>query len=597
MSKISLTNLVNLTNQTTAVNAINANNAVLTTALDNTLSRDGTSPNTMSASLDMNSNRILNLPAPVNSLEPLRLAEVEMMTAFQVTSNLTAAVAAASASATAASGSATAASGSASAASGSATAASGSATAASGSATAAAASAVTAASYATSNILSIFSFLPGAEIAAIQAKTSTYDAGPVINSTLAANPGKPIYFPAGKYKIATQILYSDPDAVGLTDNAVQIFGAGMNETIFQNTIVGQTITSAFSTVIGSSTITVAATAHGKAVNDDVTFINLSSHNIGGCDFDSSWNITSVTTNTFTFNYFAAATSTVNNSGTATMTKPMMRITTAGAFAVGAILKDFQILGGIFTSSPLGSSSLTMKRQWNSLIDHVWFNGATADGLTYVCVRGDTDGPSETTITNCRINNCGRWGIQMAGGATVIAGVPTGFNEISNTTMKNCLIDSCGGSQTGYQYGGGMKWKGQGLHMSSLGFTVNTNCAIYIPGGAGLASGVTFDFLVLENNTGRNFVIEGLDTLCGQILECYNNDSFQSFTGLGLFAATSVVKNINIQASIIRATAGNNSYTAFVGSGGNLGTVRIYTPSFQNFGYAGQAQASGITFLT
>ena len=58
--KITLTNLVNLTNQTTAVNAINANNAVLTTAFDNTLSRDGTQPNQMGSNLDMNGFQILN---------------------------------------------------------------------------------------------------------------------------------------------------------------------------------------------------------------------------------------------------------------------------------------------------------------------------------------------------------------------------------------------------------------------------------------------------------------------------------------------------------------------------------------------------------
>lgn len=76
MTKITLTNLVNLQNETTAVNAINTDNAVLTTALDNTLSRDGTSPNTMLASLDMNSFQIYNLPSPATVNSPARLADV-----------------------------------------------------------------------------------------------------------------------------------------------------------------------------------------------------------------------------------------------------------------------------------------------------------------------------------------------------------------------------------------------------------------------------------------------------------------------------------------------------------------------------------------
>lgn len=76
MTKITLTDLVNLQNETTAVNAINANNAILETALDNTLSRDGTSPNTMGSSLDMNSNQIINLPAPATSTSALRLTDL-----------------------------------------------------------------------------------------------------------------------------------------------------------------------------------------------------------------------------------------------------------------------------------------------------------------------------------------------------------------------------------------------------------------------------------------------------------------------------------------------------------------------------------------
>lgn len=45
----------------------NANNDLIEAALENTLSRDGTSPNTMGASLDMNSNSIINLPSPTGA--------------------------------------------------------------------------------------------------------------------------------------------------------------------------------------------------------------------------------------------------------------------------------------------------------------------------------------------------------------------------------------------------------------------------------------------------------------------------------------------------------------------------------------------------
>ena len=76
MAKLALNDLASLANQTTAINTINANHTLLETALENTLSRDGTSPNSMSATLDMNSNRILNLPEPIGDTEPVRLQDM-----------------------------------------------------------------------------------------------------------------------------------------------------------------------------------------------------------------------------------------------------------------------------------------------------------------------------------------------------------------------------------------------------------------------------------------------------------------------------------------------------------------------------------------
>lgn len=73
MSKITLNSIGDLTQSSTAQTVINNNSTVVQTAFDNTLSRDGTSPNQMAASLDMNSNRILNLPTPISTVEPVSL--------------------------------------------------------------------------------------------------------------------------------------------------------------------------------------------------------------------------------------------------------------------------------------------------------------------------------------------------------------------------------------------------------------------------------------------------------------------------------------------------------------------------------------------
>ena len=77
MSKVTLSDIANLQNETSAVATINENSTAIDEGFNNTLSRDGTSPNEMEATLDMNSNRIINLPAPVSDEEPLRLADLE----------------------------------------------------------------------------------------------------------------------------------------------------------------------------------------------------------------------------------------------------------------------------------------------------------------------------------------------------------------------------------------------------------------------------------------------------------------------------------------------------------------------------------------
>lgn len=69
MSKITLTEVGNLRNETTGVQAINDNFDTIVEAIDNTLSRDGTSPNSMDSDLDMDSNRIYNLPEPTTDSE------------------------------------------------------------------------------------------------------------------------------------------------------------------------------------------------------------------------------------------------------------------------------------------------------------------------------------------------------------------------------------------------------------------------------------------------------------------------------------------------------------------------------------------------
>lgn len=74
MAKLTLTDITSGYALTTT---LNANNAAIEAALENTLSRDGTGPNTMSVSIDMNNQRITNLPTAVSNTEPVTLGQID----------------------------------------------------------------------------------------------------------------------------------------------------------------------------------------------------------------------------------------------------------------------------------------------------------------------------------------------------------------------------------------------------------------------------------------------------------------------------------------------------------------------------------------
>src|SRR5690349_3702181 len=77
MSKVTLSDVTNLRNEQSALGTVAANNDAIEQAFENSLSRDGSSPNEMNADFDMNGHRILNLPEAVSAAEPVRKSQVQ----------------------------------------------------------------------------------------------------------------------------------------------------------------------------------------------------------------------------------------------------------------------------------------------------------------------------------------------------------------------------------------------------------------------------------------------------------------------------------------------------------------------------------------
>ena len=85
MTKLTLTDINNVL---TSQDDINANSRATETAVENTLSRDGSAPNEMHTDLDMNSYRVLNSPDGLHAQDLVTVGQLEALTAESVTDAL-----------------------------------------------------------------------------------------------------------------------------------------------------------------------------------------------------------------------------------------------------------------------------------------------------------------------------------------------------------------------------------------------------------------------------------------------------------------------------------------------------------------------------
>jgi hypothetical protein len=82
MAKLTLTDVASGYDSATTVAA---NNALVEAAVENTLSRDGTAPNTMSADLDLNSNKVTNVTDGTNAQDAVTKSQLDAVVAAAAT--------------------------------------------------------------------------------------------------------------------------------------------------------------------------------------------------------------------------------------------------------------------------------------------------------------------------------------------------------------------------------------------------------------------------------------------------------------------------------------------------------------------------------
>lgn len=251
------------------------------------------------------------------------------------------------------------------------------------------------------------------------------------------------------------------------------------------------------------------------------------------------------------------------------------------------LHGFQIMT---TAAAANSTGISLRSCYNADLKNVWVNGLTADAIKVIISNGDQDASNMMNLTHVRLENCGGWGFN-----TEVTG---SHNEFSFLRLRHVFIQGNGtSSATVPPPSGGMRWKGQILNIKDCAFTLNQNVGLYVQGGLGLANQVTIENTAFENNFKRHGYCDGVDGFTMRRCQMYSNDSHVVQRGFEFSGTTYLVRNVNIEGTLVRASAANNAYTAFTVSGANanMDSIRVRGTAWGDFDYAGQARFSGIQF--
>lgn len=273
--------------------------------------------------------------------------------------------------------------------------------------------------------------------------------------------------------------------------------------------------------------------------------------------------------------------------------------------------------------------------WNRVrIRQSWLDGCTRWGIKADGGPGRNEG-SFTILENVFFQSCGTaetpcaWTATISGVTMTVSAVASGSLVIGrrivaagvdgDTVIEQQLSGSAGGTGT-YRLSidgaatsqtvasatamhdapnsGAMIWKGQILTIDSSGCANGTqNVGLYIKGGAGLANNVDIRGWVSENTVGRGIYCTGVTNLRMRNFQVYNNDTYKGTTQVEFEAANYVVRQVDIDGVVIRATSGNNPITAFKLSGANadLRSCLVRNVSWDNFDYTGQTRFDGWQF--
>lgn len=409
------------------------------------------------------------------------------------------------------------------------------------------------------------------------------DCSPAVNTAIASYPGVPILLPAGSFRFNSTISIKPAATWGVFGPGVSIQGAGVGQTFL------------YTYIAGGPLFDVDSPTHGGAYTANM-----------GTTF-SGFNI-------------VKGGSTADTVGIRVLNGYQLDISQISfkSLAIGVELRN-----GLYPDDG-----------WNRVrIRQCWFDTCTKWGIKADGSPGRNEG-SFTVLENVFFQTCGTvevpcsWTATIAGTTMTVSAVASGSLVIGrrivaagvdgDTIIEQQLTGSAGSTGT-YRLSidgaatsqtvasatamhdapnsGAMIWKGQMLTIDSCGAANgNQNVALFIKGGAGLGINVDIRGWVSENTVGRGLYCTGVSNLRMRNCQIYNN-IYHGTTQVEFEGAQYVVRNVDIDGVVIRATSGNSPITAFKLSGANAdaSSCRVRNVTWDDFDYTGQTRFSGWQF--
>lgn len=338
------------------------------------------------------------------------------------------------------------------------------------------------------------------------------------------------------------------------------------------------------TVALSRVVTVTAPAHGAARGDFVQISGVANP-IGGVAIGGSYEIISVlNANSYTIYSNVAATSTATGGGSAVKAAYALAApidTTAfGTFVSG------MVTGSLPTnpfSTASGQAGVTVSHTGHSGVVNgvASFSGATAvGGLTLngsypiIQVINANSYVIEAPTTASSTASGGGAAVSVA-----YAAGPTRQAEVSYFEPRT----------------GGLRWKGQLLHLLSCGFTLNQNVAQFIPGDAGLATGVLCEQVTWENSYRRHVFCTGIDSFTAIANQFHGAEAYPTWTGVEFNGWRHLIRGVSWDGTAVRSARNRSTQWKLTGANALPATCRVRRTVWQDFDYVGQRRFDGWQF--